>query len=232
MTRFHALLAAAIVASTTAQASIMNQTSMPPAAIPAVQGSESHAVTDDGEGYLPPVQTFSLGVGSGVNSFGGNMGKLYESRSVVLDVRGDWAFHPTWSLRVGADLAEYAFSAAPNGSVKVSTQAVHMASQSHFLSTALSTQGFDPYFSLGGSWVSRSQNFQSFNSVEKDSAFGIIGGLGSNFLFSGGKLGLYAEASVSKIFFKDRFDQQYLESGIEDTTGALYSGRLGVKYRF
>ena len=29
MTRFHALLAAAIVASTTAQASIMNQTSMP-----------------------------------------------------------------------------------------------------------------------------------------------------------------------------------------------------------
>ncbi len=68
--------------------------------------------------------------------------------------------------------------------------------------------------------------------MENDTAFGVGAGIGSNFLLSGGKLGFWMEAGVSAIQFQDRFEQEYLESGIEDTTGPMHSGRVGMKYVF
>ena len=184
------------------------------------------------ETYFPYASRFTIGLGSGVNTFGGNIGKLYDASSPVLELRGDWAFHPAWSLRVGGELAKYSFTAEPNGSVAVDTQTLRVASQAHFLSTALAAEGFDPYLALSGETIWRSQTFQSINSVEKDSALGLSASLGSNYLFKGGRVGLWAEAGAGQIFFKDRFESEYQAAGLSDTTGLRFSGRLGLKYLF
>jgi hypothetical protein len=188
--------------------------------------------TEYEETYFPYASRFTLGLGSGVNSFGGNLGKLYSTSSPVLELRGDWAFHPAWSLRAGGELAKYSFNAQPNGAVEVNTQTIRVASQSHFLSTALAAEGFDPYLALSGEWVARSQTFQAFNSIERDNALGLGAGLGTNYLMKGGRIGFWLEAGAGQIFFRDRFDSEYAESGLEDTTGLRYSGRLGMKYLF
>lgn len=188
--------------------------------------------TEYEETYFPYPSRFTLGLGSGVNSFGGNLGKLYRTSSPVIELRGEWAFHPAWSLRAGGELAKYSFNAEPNGAVEVNTQTIRVASQSHFLATALAAEGFDPYLALSGEWVARSQSFRSFNSAEKDSALGLGAGLGTNFLLKGGRIGFWLEAGAGQIFFQDRFESEYAESGVENTTGLRYSGRLGMKYLF
>jgi hypothetical protein len=177
-------------------------------------------------------QKFALGVGTGINTFGGNLGKLYSSSSPVVDVRGQFAFNKQFALRAGGQFANYAFNAAPNGAVEVKTNALTAAAEWHFLSTALTGMGFDPYALVGGAQVFRSQDFQDFNSVEKDNAAAVNAGIGANYLLHGGNLGFWAEADAGQVFFQDRYDQEYLESGLNDLTGPLYSARVGVKYVF
>jgi len=177
-------------------------------------------------------QKFSLGLGSGMNTFGGNAGKLFSRSSPVAEVRGEWAFSSAFSARASAETASYSFNAVPNGAVDMSTKALQAAAQWHYLTTALSGSGFDPYASAGVAQVFRTQTFRDHNSVEKDNAVAAALGLGTNYALPGGKLGFWMEADASQIFFQDRYAQEYLASGIEDTTGLLYSARLGVKYIF
>lgn len=177
-------------------------------------------------------QRFSLGVGTGISTFGGNAGKLYSSSSPLVDVRGQWAFSPMFAVRAGGEFAKYAFNAAPNGAVDMNTQAISAAAEWHFLSTALSGIGFDPYALGGAAQVFRTQSFKDYNSVEKDNAMAVNAGIGANYLLHGGNLGFWAEADAGQVFFRDRYDGEYLASGIEDLTGPVYSARLGVKYVF
>jgi hypothetical protein len=176
--------------------------------------------------------SFALGVGTGINTFGGNLGKLYNSSSPVVDVRGQFALSSKFVLRAGGEFASYAFNAAPNGAVNVNTSAIAAAAEWHFLSTALSGAGFDPYGLVGGAQVFRSQSFEDHNSVEKDNAAAVNAGIGANYLLHGGNLGFWAEADAGQVFFQDRYDQEYLESGLSNLTGPLYSARVGVKYVF
>ncbi|MGZ3737376.1 MAG: hypothetical protein ACXVC0_20580, partial [Bdellovibrionota bacterium] len=168
----------------------------------------------------------SLGLGSGVNAFGGNIGKLYSHSSAVMEIRGEWAFSSAFSARASADAASYAFNAAPNGAVEVNTKALQAAAQWHYLSTGLANSGFDPYASAGMAQVFRTQTFQSFNVVEKDNALAATLGLGTNYALAGNKLGFWMEADASDVFFQDRYSQQYLASGLEDTNNYTTAGSL------
>jgi hypothetical protein len=175
---------------------------------------------------------FSFGLGSGVNSFGGNMGKLYSTSSAAIDVRGDWAFHPQWVMRAGADSANYSFNAQPNGSVMADTKSLQLAMQFHFLSTALASGGFDPYATVGVSNVFRTQTFQERNAIEKDTALGSSAGVGASYMLPASQLGFWMEASAGQVYFQDRNSQEYFDSGLDDLNGLLYSARLGMKYYF
>lgn len=174
----------------------------------------------------------SLGIGTGVNTFGGNMGKLYSKSSPVMELRGEWALSPIFSVRLAGDLAKFGFNAAPNGAVNVSTQSLQAAARIHALQTAFIRGGLDPYISVGSGHVWRSQEFSDHNQIEKDSAAVVNAGIGTGYVFTGSKLGLFAEADAGQIFFQDRRESQYLESGLEDLSGLFYSARLGVKYVF
>ncbi len=174
----------------------------------------------------------SFGLGSGVNSFGGNIGKLYSASSPVAEARFEWALSRLFSVRAGADAASYSFNAVPNGAVDVKSKSLQAAAQWHYLSTGLAAGGFDPYVSGGMAQVFRSQNFLDHNSVEKDNAFALGAGVGTNYLPNNGRVGFWVEADASQVFFQDRYDQQYLPSGVADMTGLLYSARLGMKYVF
>ena len=69
----------------------------------------------------------------------------------------------------------------------------------------------------------RSQVFIDHNSVEKDTAFAVSGGLGMEFVLKPRKTSLGIEGRVHQLFFSDRYSQEYLPSGIQDLTGPMYS---------
>ena len=48
-------------------------------------------------------------------------------------------------------------------------------------------------------------------------------GLGMEFALKPRKTSIGFEARYHTILFQDRFEQEYLESGLEDTTGPMYS---------
>jgi hypothetical protein len=190
------------------------------------------SVASDVSADAPAPHRFSLGLGTGVDAFGGNMGKLYSKSTPVAEIRGEAALSRLFTARAGASLAKFSFSAEPNGAVDVSANSVQAAAQLHYLGTALAGGGFDPYLSAGAAHYFRSQTFRDHNSVEKDNAFAVSAGLGTNYVPANSKIGVWLEADASQIYFQDRFDQQYLASGIEDMTGLLYSARVGLKYLF
>lgn len=211
---------------------------VPPVAFAAQSDQEillapAESTTVASEATTAPLgQRISFGVGSGVNTFTGNIGKIYSSSSPVLELRGEWAFNSLFVGRVGADLASYSFDAQPNGAVKVNTQSLQAAGQVHYLSTALASSGFDPYATVGGSAVFRKQTFETDGMIAKDNAVALNAGLGTNYLLSGGKFGVWCEGLVSQVYFADRHEQMYLKSGVDDMTGLLYAARFGVKYYF
>jgi hypothetical protein len=221
-----ALLALALLLAAAPALAASIETEPSSVALPPQSTAEAASTTSTG------AHSFALGLGTGINTFGGNIGKLYNSSSPVVDVRGQFALSSKFVLRAGGEFASYAFNAAPNGAVDVKTRALAAAAEWHFLSTALTGAGFDPYALVGGAQVFRSQSFEDHNSVEKDNAAAVNAGIGANYLLHGGNLGFWAEADAGQVFFQDRYDQGYLESGVENLTGLLYSARLGVKYVF
>ena len=84
----------------------------------------AHATNSDQEILLAPsestaeapevrsqsAQRLSLGLGSGINNFSGNIGRLYSRSSPVLDIRGEWALSSQFEAKAGADLANYSIN--------------------------------------------------------------------------------------------------------------------------
>jgi hypothetical protein len=71
--------------------------------------------------------------------------------------------------------------------------------------------------------------------VEKEkgryTAFGARGGLGAGY-FLAKKVVVGLEARIAKVFFKDRYKQTYLFSGIPNATGFFYGGNASIRYFF
>ncbi len=206
------------------------------AAFAAESGSISPPMSSQTLSQVAPSEAgaakFSLGLGTGFNSYGGNMGQLYSTSSPVAELRAGVAFSSMFSAHLGGEFAGYSLNAAPVGSVNVATRALAGAVECHYLNTAFVGSGFDPYVMAGGGQLWRTQSFQDFNDVEKDNASFVNAGLGTNYNFANSKVGLWLEAAASQVFYQDRFSQEFLPSGIENMTGLLYGARVGAKYVF
>lgn len=173
---------------------------------------------------------FSVGAGTGVSFPTGNIGKLYSSSSPLLDLRMEYRFNPILGARAGMMRGSFDFNAEPNGAVEVSLTSLNLAAVIHPMGVA--QKGFDPYLIAGVSQVFRSQAFQTLNDVQKDNAFAAELGAGSTYFLVPGKAALWLEARGSQIFFRDRYESTYLQSGLADTTGMLFSTGAGMQYYF
>ena len=182
----------------------------------------------------PPAQKLvQLGFGSGVQKFGGNMGKLYDSSAPILDLRLGFLLSPYVQARAGLQSAGFSFEAEPNGQINSDLVSLDVGLEYHLLRSRQWDQrrGLDPYLMTGLSNTYRSQTFNALNRKERDTAFGWFGGLGLS-AFTAKNFGFWAEGRVAQVFFKDRFQQDYLESGIPDMTGPLLTASAGVQLFF
>jgi len=180
---------------------------------------------DEDERFMYFGRFFAISLGTGLHTFGGNLGKLYNTAIPVLDFRMIYFFDFRLAGQVGLSSANHAFNAAPNGAVEVSLLRLNADLKYYFDTKNVGAMitAANPYMVAGMSQTFRTQVFQSYNSVEKDNAFAFSGGLGMEFALKPRKTSIGFEARYHTILFQDRFEQEYLESGLEDTTGPMYS---------
>jgi hypothetical protein len=180
---------------------------------------------DDDERFMYFGRFFAVSLGTGMHLFGGNLGKLYNTAIPVLDFRLIYFFDFRLAGSIGVSSASHAFHAAPVGAVEVNLLRLNADLKYYFdvknMGATITTA--NPYMVVGGSQTFRSQVFQTYNSVEKDTAFAVSGGLGMEFALKPRKTSIGVEGRYHQIFFQDRYQQDYLESGIEDMTGPMYS---------
>lgn len=177
---------------------------------------------------------FFVGLGSGSYAFTGNAGKIFGSSIPGLEFRVGALVFPNLVVQIEGSQNNFSFTAIPNGRVDMRLLRASLVPQFHFLSSkAWRTQrGFDPYLLGAFGFTFRDQVFQSINKSEKDNAMEITAGIGANYFIVPKRSAIWLEGRASKIYFKDRYEETYLDSGLEDTTGNLLAATAGVQLFF
>lgn len=189
---------------------------------------------DEDERFMYFGKTFAVGLGTGANVFGGNIGKLYNTSVPVFNFNLLYFFDFRFAGQLHFSSANHAYSAAPNGFVEVKLLSAGADLKYYFDTKDLSATitSANPYVIGGIGNTFRTQVFQDFGTVDKDTALTISGGFGFEFALSPRKTSLQLEGRIHQIYFKDRYTQEYLVSGVPDTTGPMYSLGLGVLFFF
>jgi len=180
---------------------------------------------DEDERFMYFGRFFAVSLGSGMHVFGGNIGKLYNTAIPVLDFRLIYFFDFRLAGNIGVSSASHAFNAAPNGAVNVNLLRINADLKYYFdtKNVGAAITFANPYVIAGVSQTFRTQAFQGLNSTDKDNAFAVSAGAGMEFALKPRKTSIGVEGRIHQIFFQDRYDQTYLESGLPDLTGNMYS---------
>jgi hypothetical protein len=189
---------------------------------------------DEDERFMYFGRFFGLSLGSGVHRFGGNLGKLYNTALPVLDFRLLYFFDFRLALQVGFSTASHAYNAQPFGPTEVSLTRLNLDMKYYFdtKNYGAAITSANPYAILGISQTFRNQTFQGQGRVERDNAFAVNGGLGMEFALKPRKTSLGVEGRWHQIFFRDRYSDQFLQSGLPNTTGFMYSFITSVIWFF
>lgn len=189
---------------------------------------------DEDERFMYFGRFFAVGLGTGAQTFGGNIGKLYNTSLPTFHFNLLYFFDFRFAGQLHFSSASHAFSASPNGFVEVTLLQIAADLKYYFDTKDLSATvtAANPYIIAGVGNTFRSQIFQDFGTTEKDTALTLSAGLGVEFALKPRKISLGAEFRIHQLFFKDRFSQEYLISDIPDTSGALYSFTTNLMFFF
>lgn len=189
---------------------------------------------DEDERFMYFGRFFAIGLGTGAQTFAGNIGKLYNTALPMFHFNLLYFFDFRFAGQLHFSSASHAFSAAPNGFVEVSLLKLGIDLKYYFDTKDLSATitAANPYVIAGVANTFRSQVFQDFGNTDKDTALTVGAGVGFEFALKPRKISLGTEFRVEQVFFKDRFSQEYIISGIEDTTGALFSFTTNILFFF
>ncbi len=180
---------------------------------------------DEDERFMYFGRFFAMSLGTGLHRFGGNIGKLYNTAIPVVDFKLIYFFDFRLAGQVGFSSASHAFDAEPSGVVEVNLLRLNGDLKYYFdtkeLSAALTSA--NPFVVVGLSNTFRTQAFQTQSEAQRDNAFAVSGGLGMEFAIKPRKTSIGLEGRMHQIFFKDRYEETYLPSGIPDLTGNMYS---------
>lgn len=180
---------------------------------------------DEDERFMYFGRFFAVGLGTGFQTFGGNIGKLYNTALPVLDANLIYFFDFRLAGQLGINSANHAFTAAPEGLVEVNLFKVNLDLKYYFdtQNYAAAVTSANPYLIGGISEVYRTQTFQDFDTTSKDNSISLSAGAGVEFALSPRKSALGIEGRYHQFYFKDRQAQTYLAAGVPDTTGPMYS---------
>jgi hypothetical protein len=185
---------------------------------------DEHDVDED-ERFMYFGRFFGLSLGTGMHVFGGNIGKLYNTALPVFDMKLIYFFDFRLAGCIGISSASHAFNAAPVGPVQVSLFRVNADVKYYFDTKNMSAAitAINPYMIAGVSQTFRTQAFQQQQKIDKDNALAVSAGAGMEFTLKPRKTSIGVEGRFHEIFFQDRYSGQFIESGIPDTTGPMYS---------
>lgn len=189
---------------------------------------------DEDERFMYFGKFFAVGLGTGMQTFGGNIGKLYNTALPVLDAKLIYFFDFRLAGQIGINSANHAFNAEPEGGVQVNIFRVNVDLKYYFdtQNYAAAVTAANPYLIGGLSEVYRTQAFSDLNTVDKDNSIAYSAGLGVEFALNPRKTALGIEGRYHMMNFKDRYDQTFAKSGIPDTTGPMYSFLTNVIFFF
>lgn len=189
---------------------------------------------DEDERFMYFGRTFALSLGTGAQVFGGNIGKLYNTALPVFNFSLLYFFDFRLAGQIHFNSSSHAYAANPNGFTEVRLLRAGFDLKYYFdtkeLSAALTSA--NPYIIAGVGNTFRTQVFQDFGAVDKDTALTLSGGLGMEFALTPKKVSIGVEGRLYQIYFRDRYAETFIESGIEDTTGPLYSIATNILFFF
>lgn len=189
---------------------------------------------DEDERFMYFGRFFAVQLGTGLHQFTGNIGKLYNTAIPVLYFNLIYFFDFRLAGQIGFSNASHAFNAAPAGLVEVNLLSVNADLKYYFstrdYSAAITT--VNPYIIGGIAQTFRTQTYQTFNGSTSDTAFAASIGAGLEFAIVPRKTSISLEGRIHDIFFKDRDNGTYGQSGIPDTTGYMYSLTTDITFYF
>ncbi len=195
---------------------------------------EDEYEVDEDERFMYFGRFFGVSVGTGSQFFGGNIGRLYNLALPTFEVRLLYFFDFRMVGQASVSSANHAFHAVPNNFVEVNLLRVNVDFKYYLETSNLSADltSTNPYLIAGVGQITRTQVFHDLDFVGKDRALAISVGGGLEIALQSRKTSIGIEARVHQVFFKDRFEEEYLASGIPDTTGPLFSSYVGILFFF
>lgn len=185
---------------------------------------------DEDERFMYFGRFFGVSLGTGMQRFTGNIGRLYNTALPVMDFRLIYFFDFRLAGVIGVNSASHAYSALETGATDVNLFRLNADLKYYFntRNAGAAITAASPYLIGGVSQTFRTVGFN--NQITKDTAFGVSGGLGMEFALKPRKTAIGIEGRVHQIFFKDRNDPTYLESGFPDLNGYMMSLLANVTF--
>lgn len=180
---------------------------------------------DEDERFMYFGRFFAVGLGTGMQKWTGNIGRLYNTALPVADFRLTYFFDFRLAGQIGFTTSSHAFDAAPVGPTEVSFLRLNGDLKYYFntKNVGAAITSANPYMIVGVAQTFRTQAYQRLGSVQKDASIGVSGGGGIEFTLKPRKSAFGIEARMHQTFFKDRYEQTFQESGIEDLSGNMVS---------
>lgn len=180
---------------------------------------------DEDERFMYFGRFFAVGLGTGMQKWTGNIGKLYNTALPVADFRLTYFFDFRLAGQIGFTTSSHAFDAAPVGPTTVSFLRLNGDLKYYFntKNVGAAITSANPYVIAGVAQTFRTQAYERLGSVQKDASIGVSGGGGIEFTLKPRKSAFGIEARMHQTFFKDRHEQTFKESNVEDLTGNMVS---------
>lgn len=179
---------------------------------------------------------FGIMVGSGIQWFDGNLGRLYNAAALTDNMSFRWWW--LWDFRfmglIGYTRSKHRFDAFPVGDTQVPIRKIDMDLRYFFDSKNLSATftAMHPFAFVGFSNIKRSQLFEELGSVEAESKTAISLGGGLQYDIKPRTSRLDFEFKYSRMVFRDAEDQTFVPVGIPNLRGSLYSFTTSVMWMF
>ena len=189
---------------------------------------------DEDERFMYFGRFFGVSLGTGFNTFTGNIGKLYNTALPIMDFRLIYFFDFRLAGSLGISSASHAFAATQTGSVSVNLMRINADLKYYFntKNVGAAITSASPYLIGGVSQTFRAQTFNDLGQVQKDNALAVSAGGGVEFALKPRKTSLGFETRLHQIFFRDRYAETFADDGIPDTTGNMVSFTTNVTFYF
>lgn len=189
---------------------------------------------DDDERFMYFGRFFGISLGTGAHVFGGNIGKLYNTSLPVFDGKLIYFFDFRLAGQLGVSSANHAYDAAPDGLVDVNLFRLNADLKYYFdtKNASATISAANPYAVAGVGKVFRTRTFQNLNSIQKDDAIAYSAGLGMEFTLKPRKTSFGVEVRYHEINFEDSSEGRYIDSGLADVQGPMYSFITSINFFF